>query len=70
MLILTRRFGDSIMIDLEPDTDPTMLATSLFAAGPIVVTTFGVRGNQIKIGVAANKAVRVLRQEIYETRKK
>lgn len=70
MLILTRRFGESLMIDLEPGTDPTTLASSLFAAGPIIITAFGVRGSQIKIGVAANKVVRVLRQELYETRKK
>ena len=48
MLILTRRVGETLMIDDE-----------------ITVTVLAVKGNQVRIGVNAPKAVQVHREEIY-----
>lgn len=48
MLILTRRVGETIVIDEE-----------------IRVTVLGVKGNQVRIGVAAPKSVSVHREEIH-----
>ena len=52
MLILTRRVGEKLMIDLGKDA-------------PIEVIVLGVKGNQVRIGVVAPKDVPVHRQEIY-----
>lgn len=52
MLILTRRVGEKLMIDLGKDE-------------PIQVIVLGVKGNQVRIGVVAPKDVPVHREEIY-----
>lgn len=52
MLILTRRVGERLMIDLGKDA-------------PIEVIVLGVKGNQVRIGVVAPKSVPVHREEIY-----
>lgn len=52
MLILTRRVGEKLMIDLGK-------------GAPIEVIVLGVKGNQVRIGVVAPKSVPVHREEIY-----
>jgi carbon storage regulator len=52
MLVLTRRFGESIIIGDGEDK--------------IAITILGVKGNQVRIGIAAPKEVSVHREEIYE----
>lgn len=53
MLILTRRPGETLMIDLGNDQRP------------IAVTVLGVKGNQVRLGIVAPKDVPVHREEIY-----
>ena len=50
MLILTRRVGETIVINGEE----------------IKVMVLGVKGNQVRLGVSAPKDVSVHREEIYE----
>ena len=42
------------------------LSESVTIGDDIVVTVVGVSGNQIRLGISAPKAVRVLREEIYK----
>lgn len=56
MLILTRRVGESLKIgQLEDMLD-----------GPVTVTVLGVKGGQVRIGVQAQRNIRVDREEIRE----
>ncbi len=54
MLILTRRVGETMTIELTPGEPP------------VTVTVLGVKGNQVRIGCNAPKHVAVHREEIYE----
>lgn len=51
MLILTRRIGETLMVD-----DNGKLTE---------VTVLGVKGNQVRLGITAEKNVAVDREEIY-----
>ena len=54
MLILTRRVGESLKIGQFED----------MLEGPVTVTVLGVKGNQVRIGVEAQRNIRVDREEI------
>ncbi len=54
MLILTRRVGESLKIGQLEDV----------LEGPVTVTVLGVNGNQVRIGVEAQRNLRVDREEI------
>lgn len=54
MLVLTRRPDESLTLSL-PGT-----------AEQIIVTVLGVEGDKVKLGIAAPKVVKVLRQELCE----
>lgn len=54
MLILTRRVGESLKIGQFED----------LLEGPVTVTVLAVKGGQVRIGVEAQKNVRVDREEI------
>lgn len=56
MLILTRKAGEAIFIETPVDA---------LSNNRITVTVLGVRGNQVRIGIAAPKEVAVYREEIY-----
>ena len=53
MLILTRRVGETLVIDQGAGKPP------------ITITVLGVKGNAVSIGTVAPKDVPVHRQEIY-----
>ncbi len=57
MLILTRRPGESILID-----NPTGAIDC--AAEPITVTVLGIKGNQVRIGIEALADITILREEL------
>jgi len=59
MLILTRRIGESLIID-NPETYATVCA----GGEPITVTVLGVKGNQVRIGIAAPADITILREEL------
>lgn len=52
MLILTRRVGEAVLVG-EGDNAVTL-------------TVLGVKGNQVRVGVAAPKAIKVLREELLD----
>jgi carbon storage regulator len=60
MLILTRRIGESLIIDNPDDDDCSQSAT----ASEITVTVLGVKGNQVRIGIDAPDDITILREEL------
>lgn len=64
MLVLTRRPGQAIRIDLMEGVDAKTPVGELFTAGAIEVTVTGVKGMQVKIGIRADSRFRVLREEL------
>ena len=64
MLKLTRRIGESLVIEPSPDLHPDMTVRELFKAGPVVVTIRGQRGKQTRIGVDAPDWLSVIRSEL------
>jgi len=66
MLIVTRRPGESIFIDLSESIDPDMTVGELFADGPINITILGVKGNQVRVGTDASDRLTILREELVE----
>jgi sRNA-binding carbon storage regulator CsrA len=64
MLILTRRLGEALRIEpdglLPPEADPF----GWFAGGPIRVAVTGVRHGQVRLGIEAPPALRILRDEL------
>ncbi len=61
MLVLTRKPGQAIQIDLMEDLDPRTPVGELFATGPIEIIIGGIRGDQVKLGIHADKRFRIRR---------
>lgn len=64
MLVLTRRPGETVLIDLAEGLDPRTPLGELFAQGPIGVVMIGCNGSQTKLGFSADPRFRILRAEL------
>ena len=64
MLILTRRPGQALTIRPERNLDLNTPVAQLFADGPIRVMVAGVIGPQVRLGVAADARLTILRDEL------
>ncbi len=65
MLILSRRIGERIMIDLADNVDPHLPAHGLFANGPLEIRIAHIRGGQVKVGLVVDQRLRILRAELW-----
>jgi sRNA-binding carbon storage regulator CsrA len=63
MLIITRKAGQAICIDLGPDTDPTTPVGKIFTEGVIEIIVAQVRGSYVRLGVSAPLALAIRRTE-------
>lgn len=66
MLILTRKPGESLLLELAADPVANAVLHAFFENGPICIRVMDVRGRQVKIGIEAAPAVKVLRAELVE----
>lgn len=66
MLILARKRGETIRIDLMEDTNPLTPVGEIFGGGPIQILVLSVRGRQVKLGIQAGPGFRILRNELFE----
>ena len=65
MLILTRRTNELIYL-YPDDLPPDMTVAELFAGGQIAIEVLSIRGNQVKLGIDAQKRLKVLRDDAKE----
>lgn len=68
MLVLTRKVGESVKLDLKTSVDRLLAVGELFADGPIEVVLLGVARRQVKVGIQASPHVLILREELYAAR--
>ena len=66
MLILSRKAGQSIIIQLDRTLPWKTPAGALFAGGPIEVMVNQVKGGEVKLGIIAHPDLLVLRDELLE----
>lgn len=64
MLILTRKTGQIIRIELNPGIDPTTPIGEIFADGAIEIIVAQVRGSYIRLGITAPLSLAILRDEL------
>lgn len=64
MLVLTRRLGEIVRIQLLESVDPQTPIGQLFAGGPIKVMVTGIQGTQVRLGIAADSRFLILRDEV------
>ena len=64
MLILTRKPGQVLKIDLMENVDLKTPVGELFAQGSIEVMVTAVNGAQVKLGIRADPRFLILRKEI------
>ena len=63
MLILTRKSGQVVIIDMMEDLDPKTPIGELFARGPIQIMVTDIQGTQVKLGFTADPRFLILRKE-------
>ena len=68
MLILTRKLGQSVCIDLMEHLDPRTPIGEIFSHGPIEVAITYIGGKHVKLGVTADTRFLILRHELYKRR--
>ena len=64
MLILTRKPGQVVTIDLLENLDPQTPVGELFVQGPIRIMVTAIQGGQVKLGLSADPRFLILREEI------
>lgn len=64
MLIITRRPGEGLRIELHPAADPNMTVGELFANGPIQFMFLNMKGPNLRIGINASRSLLILRDEL------
>ena len=64
MLVLTRRPGESLMLELTADSVVNTVPHAFFENGPIRIRVMSVQGAQVKIGIVVPRPVRILRAEL------
>ena len=62
MLVLTRRRGETTLLDFSGMTDAELL--SLRTTGPVKISVTEIRSDKVRLGFEAPEAVKVHRQEL------
>ncbi len=61
MLLITRKRGERVLIDLAPGADPQLLAADLFREGPLEILVAVTTHGYARLAVTGPKALAVRR---------
>lgn len=64
MLIITRKPGQCLSIDLLTPADARLPAGELFASGPLQIVIARIEGGRVQLGIEADPRLRILREEL------
>lgn len=64
MLILRRRKGEKIFVELEPGTDPATPVGQFFKDGPIKVLVSEISDKTVKLGIQGDVRFAIRREEV------
>jgi len=64
MLVLSRKLGQVVRIDLLEGVDPRTPIGDLFAEQPITISITKIHAGQVRIAIAADSRLRILREEL------
>lgn len=64
MLIITRKPGQCLTVDLLHPADAHLPAGELFASGPLEIVVARVEGARVQLGIRAHPRLRILREEL------
>ncbi len=64
MLVLSRKPGQSVKIELEEELPWKTPVGLLFADGPIEIIITQVNGQQVKLGIVAHPDLKILRDDL------
>ena len=64
MLVLSRRAGEAVRIELADDVPPFLTVGDLFSQGPIEITVTRISNGAVRIGISADQRLTILRSEL------
>ena len=64
MLILKRKLGERVRIELDPRLDPATPVSALFEQGGIEIVVSEVHSQYVKLGIEADPRLVILRDEL------
>lgn len=64
MLVLSRKEGQVVRINLAKGVAPSLTVGELFSAGPIEITVTRIAGGTVRLGIQADRRLTILRGEL------
>lgn len=64
MLVLSRKEGERIRIDLAKGVSPSLPVGELFSQGPIEIIVTRILGRTVRVGIQADQRFTILRGEL------
>ena len=64
MLVLTRKVGERLFIELAPGVDPATPVGEFFRRGPVEIVVTRITSANVRLGIQAHSGLLILRGEL------
>jgi len=64
MLVLTRKAGEAVTIEIDRSVDPKTTVGAVLDGQPVTIWVSQIKGGQVKLGVEAPPSLVILRDEL------